>query len=239
MVCGSEYILPTDLDYGEPRVRAYNEQGTEASLEDAMDQLDEACDVTLLRSAKYQQALRQYHSHQFIEIAGTGFSTTGKSIRSSRSHSASTVAISSAASSASIVDLVKMVYFRKHQAEAPALAPRKVLKVSTSSTAQWVVEAQAAIQHGAASTRADLKEPVTHGEATKAATEQAEEEEPTPREAEARKLDEVEAPSVDEAIDGEAEAPRTSEAEATEAEASRTTEAEVAEARVHETTKAN
>ena len=62
MVYGSEAILPTDLDYRAPRVNAYNEQGNEASLEDAMDLLDEARDVTLLRSAKYQQALRQYHS---------------------------------------------------------------------------------------------------------------------------------------------------------------------------------
>jgi hypothetical protein len=30
-------------------------------LEDAIDQLDEARDVALLRSAKYQQALRRYH----------------------------------------------------------------------------------------------------------------------------------------------------------------------------------
>ena len=29
-----------------------------------MDQLDEACDVALLRSAKYQQALRRYHSRR-------------------------------------------------------------------------------------------------------------------------------------------------------------------------------
>ena len=60
MVYGSEAILPTDLDYGAPRVKAYNEQGNEASLEDAMDLLDEACDVALLCSAKYQQALRWY-----------------------------------------------------------------------------------------------------------------------------------------------------------------------------------
>ena len=58
MVYGSEAILPTDLDYGAPRVRAYDEQGIVASLEDAMDQLDEACDVALLRSARYQQVLR-------------------------------------------------------------------------------------------------------------------------------------------------------------------------------------
>ena len=62
MVYGSEAILPTDLDYGAPRVTAYDEQGAEASLEDAMDQLDEARDVALLRSAKYQQALCRYHS---------------------------------------------------------------------------------------------------------------------------------------------------------------------------------
>ena len=53
MVCGSEAILPTDLDYGAPRIKAYNEQRNKASLEDAMDLLDEAHDIALLRSAKY------------------------------------------------------------------------------------------------------------------------------------------------------------------------------------------
>ena len=54
MVYSFEAILPTDLDYGAPRVRAYDEQGAEASLEDPMDQLDEARDIALLRLAKYQ-----------------------------------------------------------------------------------------------------------------------------------------------------------------------------------------
>ena len=54
MVYGSEAILPTDLDYRVLRVRGYDEQGAEASLEDAMDQLDKARDFALLRSAKYQ-----------------------------------------------------------------------------------------------------------------------------------------------------------------------------------------
>jgi hypothetical protein len=40
------------------------------------------------------------------------FSTTGKSIRSSRRQLASTVAVSSVVSSASMVDLVKMVYLQ-------------------------------------------------------------------------------------------------------------------------------
>ncbi|XP_066361032.1 uncharacterized protein [Miscanthus floridulus] len=127
---------------------------------------------------------------------------------------------------------------RKRQAEAPALAPRKALKVSASSTAQWVVDAQAAIQRGAASARADPKEPVTQGEATKAATKQAAEEAPTPREARAHESDEAEAPSVAEATEGEDEAPRTSEAKVVEAGASRASEAEVADTGAPRTTEA-
>ena len=64
MVDGSEVVLPTDLDYGATRIRAYDEQGAEASHEDAMDQLDEARDIALLRSAKYHQALHRYHSRR-------------------------------------------------------------------------------------------------------------------------------------------------------------------------------
>ena len=64
MVYGSEAVLPTDLDYGAPRIRAYDEQGAKASHQDAMVQLDEARDITLLRSAKYQQVLRRYHSRR-------------------------------------------------------------------------------------------------------------------------------------------------------------------------------
>ena len=62
MVYGSEAVLPADLDYGALRIRAYGEQGAKASHEDTMDQLDEARDIALLYSAKYQQALRRYHS---------------------------------------------------------------------------------------------------------------------------------------------------------------------------------
>jgi hypothetical protein len=61
MVHGSEAVLPTDIDYGGPRVWTYTEERNQVTLEDAIDQLDEAHDVALLRSAKYQQALRRYH----------------------------------------------------------------------------------------------------------------------------------------------------------------------------------
>jgi hypothetical protein len=61
MVHGSEVVLPTDIDYGSPRVRAYTEEGNQVALEDVIDQLDKARDVALLPSAKYQQALRCCH----------------------------------------------------------------------------------------------------------------------------------------------------------------------------------
>ena len=37
MVYGSEAILPTDLDYGAPWIKAYDEQGAKASHKDTMD----------------------------------------------------------------------------------------------------------------------------------------------------------------------------------------------------------
>jgi hypothetical protein len=64
MVYGAEAVLPTDLDYGAPRVMQYIGQEAKEYLEDALDQLEEARDIALLHSAKYQQALRRYHSRR-------------------------------------------------------------------------------------------------------------------------------------------------------------------------------
>ncbi|XP_066311297.1 uncharacterized protein [Miscanthus floridulus] len=126
----------------------------------------------------------------------------------------------------------------KRKAEVPALAPLKSLKVSTGSAAQQVVEAQAAVQHGEASARADPRELVAQGEVTWVATEQAREEMPMPRVAEAHESDGVEAPSVAKATEGGTEAPQTSEAEATKAMAPRTAEADMAGIGAPETTEA-
>jgi hypothetical protein len=68
MIHGSEAVLLTNIDYGSPRVRAYTEEGNQVTLEDAIDQLDEACDVALLRCAKYQQALRRYHERNVCAL---------------------------------------------------------------------------------------------------------------------------------------------------------------------------
>jgi hypothetical protein len=63
MIYGVKAVLPTDLDYGTPRVTMYKEPEDKEFLEDALVQLDEARDSALLHSAKYQQTLRRYHNH--------------------------------------------------------------------------------------------------------------------------------------------------------------------------------
>jgi hypothetical protein len=37
LVYGAEAVLPTDLEYGSPRLKAYNEQGNDVSRENALD----------------------------------------------------------------------------------------------------------------------------------------------------------------------------------------------------------
>ena len=62
LVYGAEAILPTDLEYSSPRTKAYIDQSNQTSREDSLDQLEEARDVTLLHSARYQQSLRRYRA---------------------------------------------------------------------------------------------------------------------------------------------------------------------------------
>ena len=60
LVYGTEAMLPTDLEYGSPRLKAYQEQQNQQAREDSLDRVDEARDVALLHSARYQQSLRRY-----------------------------------------------------------------------------------------------------------------------------------------------------------------------------------
>jgi hypothetical protein len=53
LVYESEAMLPTDVEYGSPRLKAYNKKNNNATREDALDQLEEARDVALLHSARY------------------------------------------------------------------------------------------------------------------------------------------------------------------------------------------
>jgi hypothetical protein len=62
LVYGAEAILPTDLEYGSPRTRAYDARSNKTNREDSLDQLEEARDMALLHSTRYQQSLRRYHA---------------------------------------------------------------------------------------------------------------------------------------------------------------------------------
>jgi transposase InsO family protein len=64
LVYGAEAILPTDLEYGSPRTKAYDDRSNRTNREDSLDQLGEARDMALLHSAWYQQSLRRHHARR-------------------------------------------------------------------------------------------------------------------------------------------------------------------------------
>jgi transposase InsO family protein len=64
LVYGAEAVLPTDLEYGSPRVKGYDESANQRAHEDSLDQLDEARTVALMHLARYQQVLRRYQAQK-------------------------------------------------------------------------------------------------------------------------------------------------------------------------------
>jgi hypothetical protein len=64
MVYRVEVVLPTDLQYGSPRVQTYHLGVIEEARKDTIDLLEESRDTTIIRSAGYQQALQQYHARK-------------------------------------------------------------------------------------------------------------------------------------------------------------------------------
>jgi hypothetical protein len=64
LVHGAEAVLPTDLEYGLPRVQGYDKEANQQAREDSLDQLDEARLVALMHSARYQQSLRRYQARK-------------------------------------------------------------------------------------------------------------------------------------------------------------------------------
>jgi transposase InsO family protein len=62
LVYGAEVVLPTDLEYGSPRVKGYDKGANHRAREDSLDQLDEARTVALMHSVRYQEALRRYQA---------------------------------------------------------------------------------------------------------------------------------------------------------------------------------
>ena len=64
MAYGAEAILPSDLDHGAPRVKAFDRDRAVEAQQDAVDLLEEAREMTIIHSARYQQTLRRYHERK-------------------------------------------------------------------------------------------------------------------------------------------------------------------------------
>ena len=64
MAYGAEAVLPTDIDHGAPRVKAFDRNRATKAQQDAVDLLEEARETTVIHSARYQQTLRRYHERK-------------------------------------------------------------------------------------------------------------------------------------------------------------------------------
>src|SRR5438132_12756535 len=58
---GSEAVLPTELEFGSPRVWNFNKKQSKDSRLEDLDQLEEARDIAAIQSARYLQGLCRYH----------------------------------------------------------------------------------------------------------------------------------------------------------------------------------
>ena len=50
---GVEAMLPSDLDHGAPRVKAFDRDQAAEAQQDVVDLLEEAHEITVIRSARY------------------------------------------------------------------------------------------------------------------------------------------------------------------------------------------
>ena len=56
--------MPSDLDHGAPRVKAFDRDRAVEAQQDAVDLLEEARETTVIYSACYQQTLCRYHERK-------------------------------------------------------------------------------------------------------------------------------------------------------------------------------
>ena len=57
-------MLPSNLDHDTPRVKAFDRDRAAEARQDAVDLLEEAREMTVIRSTRYQQTLRRYHERK-------------------------------------------------------------------------------------------------------------------------------------------------------------------------------
>ena len=60
----AEAMLPSGLDYGAPRVKAFDPDRATEAQQYVVDLLEEAHETTVIRSARYQQTLRRDHERK-------------------------------------------------------------------------------------------------------------------------------------------------------------------------------
>ena len=56
--------MPSDLDHGATRVKAFDHDRAMEAQQDTVDLLEEARETTIIRSARYQQTLHRYHERK-------------------------------------------------------------------------------------------------------------------------------------------------------------------------------
>ena len=57
-------MLPSDLDHGAPRVKAFDRDRAVKAQQDIVDLLEEAHETAVIRSTRYQQTLHRYHERK-------------------------------------------------------------------------------------------------------------------------------------------------------------------------------
>ena len=57
-------MLPSDLDHGAPRVKAFDQDRATEAQQDVVDLLEEARETTIIRSAHFQITLHRYHERK-------------------------------------------------------------------------------------------------------------------------------------------------------------------------------
>ena len=61
---GAEAVLPSVLNHGAPRVKAFDRDRAAEAQQDMIDLLEEAHKTTVICSAHYQQTLHRYHERK-------------------------------------------------------------------------------------------------------------------------------------------------------------------------------
>ena len=64
LVYGAKAVLPSNLDHGAQRVRAFDQDQATEAQQDTVDLLEEAHETTIICSAHYQQTLCRYHERK-------------------------------------------------------------------------------------------------------------------------------------------------------------------------------